>query len=140
MSIFSPFSTRQVNLALLVLRIAVGLTLAAHGWQKVFGFGFSGVAGSFAGMGVPLAPVMGPLVSVLELLGGFALAAGLLTRVVAPLLALDMLGAALLVHLPNGFFAPKGAELVLTLMAATLTLAITGAGAFSVDSKLARSR
>ena len=113
--------------------------MAAHGWQKVFGYGLSGVAGSFGQMGVPMAGIMGPVIAILELAGGTAIAIGLLTRLLSMALAVDMLGAIVLVHLPNGFFAPKGIELALLFLAMFATLSITGAGAFSVDSALDRS-
>ena len=62
---------------------------------------------------------------------------GVLTRIVAALLALNMLGALFLVHAPAGVFADKGGyELVLLLAAAALALALTGAGRVSVDRAL----
>lgn len=136
MSIFTPASAAQINLSLLLLRVATGLTLAAHGWQKVFTYGLSNVANNFGQMGVPLAPVAGPFVAILELVGGIAVAAGLLTRPLALMLAIDMLVAALLVHLPNGFFAPTGMELTLLLAAGSLAVAIAGAGEHSVDAAI----
>lgn len=140
MSIFKPASAAQINLSLLVLRVATGLTLAAHGYQKVFTYGLSGVAESFGQMGVPLAPVAGPFVAILELVGGIAIAAGLLTRPVALMLAIDMLVAALLVHLPSGFFAPKGMELTLLLAAGSLAVAVAGAGEHSIDAAIANKQ
>ena len=136
MFLFRSATTRQSDLALLILRVAAGLTMAAHGWQKVFVYGFSGVAGSFGQMGVPMADILGPIVAVLELVGGIALALGLFTRIVAVLLAADMLGAVLLVHLPNGFFAPKGAEFTLLLLGIYIAFSITGAGSIAVDSAI----
>lgn len=134
MSLFSSASARQINLALLILRVVAGCTLAAHGYQKVFGYGFSGVAASFGQMGVPMANIVGPSVAILELVGGVAVVVGFWTRLFSIALAVDMLGAISLVHLPNGFFAPKGIELPLLLAAMFVTLSIMGAGTFSVDS------
>jgi putative oxidoreductase len=87
-------------------------------------------------MGVPLAGLVGPAVALLEFFGGLALIAGFVTRPVALLLAANMLGALLLVHLPAGFFLPNGYEFVLALLGAVATLAITGAGRWSLDERL----
>jgi putative oxidoreductase len=95
-------------LALLVLRVAVGAVFIAHGAQKVFVYGFAGTSASFADMGVPLEAVMGPLVALVELVGGVLLVLGLATRVAAVALAVDMLVATLLVHLTAGIFVPAG--------------------------------
>jgi len=125
---------RLTTTALTVLRIILGLLFAAHGWQKFNEWTIAGTQASFAKMGVPAADVMAPAVAVLELAGGIALVLGILTRVVAALLALDMLGALFLVHAPAGIFAANGGyELVLLLAAASLALALTGAGRFSLD-------
>lgn len=132
----APTSALQLDLGLGVLRVVAGLIFAIHGGQKLFVFGFDGVAGAFAGMGVPLAGIVGPAVALLEFFGGLALMVGLLTRPVALLLAANMLGALFLVHLPAGFFLPNGYEFVLVLFGAAAALATTGAGGWSLDAKL----
>src|SRR5690554_3629622 len=105
------------NAGLAILRIAIGIIFVAHGAQKLFEFGLAGVTGSFAEMGIPMAGVVAPGVSFLEFLGGITLVLGLLTRPVAALLAINMLGAFFLVHLPAGFFLPSGYEFVFALFA-----------------------
>lgn len=128
-------------LALLVLRVAIGAVFIAHGAQKVFVYGFAGTSGSFAAMGVPLASAVGPLVAVLELVGGVLIVLGLATRVVAAALAVDMLVAIVLVHLPFSIFSADGGyELPLVLAATALTLAVAGAGRLSVDAVLTQRR
>ena len=123
--------SRLTTTALTALRIVLGFLFAAHGWT------IAGTQASFAKMGVPAADVMAPAVAVLELAGGVALILGILTRIVAALLALDMLGALFLVHAGAGVFAANGGyELVLLLAAAAFALALTGAGRLSLDRAL----
>ncbi|MET3919438.1 DoxX family protein [Arthrobacter sp. UYEF20] len=120
-----------------ILRIVVGFLFAAHGWQKFNEFTIAGTQASFAQMGVPAAQVAAPVIATLELVGGVALILGVLTRVFAVVLAVDMLGALFLVHAPAGVFATNGGyELVLLLAAAALAVALVGAGKVSVDKVL----
>ena len=89
-------------------------------------------------MGIPVPALVGPAVALLEFFGGIALVAGLLTRVVALGLALKMLGAILFVHLPADFFLWNGSEFALSLFGSSVFLALTGAGAYSIDGRIAR--
>lgn len=138
MFLFRAATNRQIDAGLLILRLIVGVIFMAHGGQKLFVYGFDGVAGAFAQMGVPMAQVMGPFVALLEFFGGLALIAGLLTRLVSFGLASTMVVAMLLVHLKAGFFAPNGIEFTLSLFASTVLLAIAGAGAYSLDAVIGR--
>lgn len=129
------------SLGLLVLRVVVGAIFAAHGAQKIFEFTLPGTIGSFAGMGVPLPEIAGPVVAFVELIGGILLILGLLTRPVAILLAIDMIAALVAVHLPAGLWVGDGGyEFVAVLGAAALALALTGAGRFSLDGAFLRGR
>ena len=129
------------TLGLTVLRVVLGTTFLLHGWQKVTEWTVAGTQASFAQMGVPAAELAAPLAAVLELVGGLMLLLGLGTRVVAALLALTMLGALVLVHLPAGFFADDGGiELVLLLAAASVLFVLAGAGRWSLDHLVAARR
>ena len=131
---------RHQQIGIAALRIVLGIVMAAHGYQKLFTMGIAGIQGGFTKMGVPLPMITAPLVAGLEFFGGLALIVGLLTRLTALGLVIDMLGAISFVHISNGFFAPRGYEFVLALMAASLSVALAGPGAFSIDGLLARKK
>jgi putative oxidoreductase len=134
-------STRQ-DITLLIGRIALGIVLIAHGWQKFFTFGISGVAANFDTMGVPLPAVSATFAAVVELVGGILLIIGLAVPLVGLLVAVDMAGALLFVHAPNGVFVDGGGyELVLVIGALGVVFAGVGAGAYAIDRLIAsRSR
>ena len=123
----------------LVLRLAVGIVFAMHGWQKLTMMGIPVVGGFFASLGIPAPELAALAVTVLELVGGIALILGIGTRIAGALLAVNMLVALVLVHLANGFFVDAGGfEFVLTLAAAALFFALAGPGALSLDARLLR--
>ncbi|MCP2250010.1 DoxX family protein [Lentzea aerocolonigenes] len=123
------------DVAALIGRIGIGIVFVAHGWQKWTEYGLAGTAGSFEKMGVPLPSVSAAFAATVELVGGLALIAGLALPIAGVLLAANMLGAWMLVHLPNGLIGEGGAELVVVLGAAALALGFNG-GAYSLDRVL----
>ena len=129
---------RTQGWGLTVLRVVVGIVFLAHGAQKLFVFGFGGVAGLLEGLGVPAPGLFAVVVTVVEIVGGIALILGLFTRVAAIMLAVDMLVATLTAHLSNGFFAQNGGyEFTLLLLAASVALAVAGPGEAALDRIIA---
>jgi putative oxidoreductase len=131
----------MIDAGLLVLRVAVGLILAAHGAQKLFGwFGgprIAGMTGFMQSLGLRPARFWAIVVALGELAGGLLTAAGLLGPIGPALLAGDMLGAALLVHWAHGFWnQASGVEYPLTIAAAAVALALIGVGRWSLDRAL----
>ena len=133
-------SANRTDLGLSILRATTGAIFVAHGVQKLFIYGVAGVTGGFAQMGVPMPGIVGPATGLVELFGGLALIFGLFTRVAGVGLAVIMLGAIGFVHSAAGFFAPNGIEFPLLLLGAAGTLALTGAGRYSLDTLLAPRR
>ncbi|WP_327065167.1 DoxX family protein [Kitasatospora sp. NBC_01250] len=121
---------------LLLLRIALGLTMAAHGSQKLFGwFGGGGLTGTgkfFTMSGYPAGKAMAAVAGLSETLGGLGLAVGLLTPLAGAALVGTMLNA-LAVKWGGGFFAPQGVEYELLLTAAAAGIALTGPGRYALD-------
>lgn len=130
-----------VALGLLILRIGVGLIVAAHGAQKLFGWwggpGMTNWAGAMTRMRMR-PPVLWAWVSAIgEFAGGLAVAIGLLSPLGSFAIVGSMVVAIALVHWPKGFWVSKGGfEFNLSLVAGATALAITGPGAWSLDSLL----
>jgi putative oxidoreductase len=131
-------TTAWLSLGLLILRAVAGLTIAAHGAQKLFGWfeggGLSGVLKMQDRLGLRPAWLWGCLVIVGELGGGLTLALGFLT----PLGAAGILGAMCMAifksHWKNGFWNGKrGLEFPLQLLAAGVTIGLAGPGNYSLD-------
>ena len=144
------------DLGLFLLRMVAGLTLAAHGYPKLFGGpgkrppkllatamgpNYPGAVersgpGFVAGlekMGVPYPRAAATASGIAELGGGVALAAGILTRPVALAVAFNMAVAAYKAHWKNGFYGQGGYEFALLLGTVALSLGLTGPGNISID-------
>jgi putative oxidoreductase len=126
------------DIAVLVARVLLGVVLMAHGLQKLVTDGIGGTTASFQAMGIPLPTVSALYATVAEIGGGLLLLVGLATAVAAILVALDMAGALVFVHISNGVFVQSGGwELVGLIAVVALLIAAVGAGRFSIDGVLA---
>ena len=123
------------DVGLLLLRLVLGLTLAAHGWNKFFGGGrIPGTARWFESIGMKFGTFQAVVAASTEISAGLGLAAGLLTPIPAAGFVALMLVAAWTVHRHNGFFIVKeGWEYNLVLATAAVTVATLGAGRYSLD-------
>ncbi len=130
-----------MDIGLLLLRLTVGLTLGAHGAQKLFGwFGGPGLDATGQGLqalGFHPGRRHALMAGVVEIGGGLLLALGLLTPLAATTVLAVMLVAAVSAHVKQGFFITSGGyEYTLVLGAAGLAFAFTGPGAISLDALL----
>src|SRR5437879_3827766 len=126
-----------MDIGLLVLRVVVGLTIAAHGSQKLFGWfgggGLDGTAGALEHLGFRPGKLYAVVTGVAEAGGGAGLALGLLTPLGAAAVIGAMVAAVVSAHWSKGFFATSGGyEYALALAAAGVALAFTGPGRFSL--------
>ncbi|WP_339292261.1 DoxX family protein [Paenibacillus sp. FSL W8-0187] len=128
-----------IDIGLLLLRLVVGLSFMAHGAQKLFGwfggYGPKGTGGWMESVGIKPGVAIAVLSGLMELVGGLLFAAGFLTVLGAALITLTMLGAIVKVHGRNGYWSTaNGYEYNLLLIAVAVGLALTGAGAYSLDA------
>jgi len=135
------------DVTLTMLRLVLGVVFFAHGAQKLLGwfggYGFHGTVGFFEHLGMP-APVAF-LIICTEFFGGLGLIVGLLTRIAALGIGVEMIGAIFMVHLTNGFFMNwygtqkgEGFEYHLLAIAIAAVLLLRGAGKFSADGALSK--
>jgi putative oxidoreductase len=133
-----------VSLGLLILRLVVGLGLAAHGAQKLLGwfggYGLRGTGQFLEQLGFRPGRFQAAQAGLAEMGGGLLLALGFLTPLAAAAVVAVMLVAAVSVHLEKGFFAQSGGyEYPLVLATTAVTLAFTGPGVVSLDHALGLS-
>ena len=123
------------DLGLLILRLVLGLTLAAHGFNKFFGGGrIPGTARWFESIGMKHGTFQAVVAASTEISAGLGLAAGLLTPIPAAGFVALMFVASWTVHRPNGFFIVKeGWEYNLVLALSAVAVATIGPGQYSLD-------
>ncbi|SFD68198.1 putative oxidoreductase [Lentibacillus persicus] len=127
----------MIHFGLLIIRLVLGISLAGHGAQKLFGWfgghGAKGTGGFFESIGVKPGVPMAVLVGLFEFVGGLLLATGLLTWLAAVLIVIVMIGAIFKVHLPNGYFADNGGiEYPFVIIAIVVGIALIGPGAYAI--------
>jgi len=130
----------MLNLGILILRLAIGLTIAAHGTQKLFGWfggpGMQGTTGWLASLGLRPASLWAALASLTEVGGGVLLALGL-ANPLGPLgVSAAMLIAIILAHWPRFFATNHGMEYALLLLMGSVAAALLGSGTYSLDALL----
>lgn len=134
-----------MEVGLLLLRLAVGLSLAAHGTQKMFGWfggpGLNATGQFFTVLGFPPGRRHALMAALGETVGGVLLAVGLATPAAAAIVISLMLVAIVTVHLSKGFFAQNGGyEYPFVLAIAAMALAFTGPGSLSLDAMVGFER
>lgn len=121
------------DLALLLLRIGVGVVFIVAGWGKLTGI--EGVQGFFGNLGIPLAGMMAWVVAIVEFFGGLMVLTGLYAKIPNLLLAVIMVVALFTTKLDGDFSAAR-VDILLLLM--TLALAILGSGKYSINSMIGK--
>jgi putative oxidoreductase len=138
MSTFSRLTggTRELDLELLIMRVACALPFIYHGCAILFGmFGGPGPHNFAVGMKAP--DIVGYLVGLAQFAGGIAILTGALLRVGAVCVIIVMLGAIFMVHLPNGYdIGHGGLEYALTELLLALGLLLAGPAKYSLASVL----
>lgn len=130
-----------LDLGLLVLRVILGLSVAAHGAQKLFGwfggYGIAGTGGWLESIGIKPGKAAAFFAGAGEFFGGLLLAVGLFTPYAGIVVALVLLVAIITVHKGKGFWNTNGgSEFPLLIIGSSVALALTGAGAYSADALL----
>ena len=125
-------------LGLLLIRLVMGLTFAAHGSQKLFGwfggYGVEGTAGFFESIGLKPGKALAVLAGAGELLSGLFFAAGLLTPLAAAAMVVIMVVAIMTVTGQNGYWiTANGTEYNIAIIAVAVGVALTGPGAYALD-------
>jgi putative oxidoreductase len=130
-----------MDAGLLLARMVLGLLMAAHGAQKLFGwfggYGLSGTGGFFESLGFRPGRFFAAAAGTAEFAGGLLLAVGLLGPLGPALIVSCMIVAIATVHWANGVFAQNnGFELPLTYAVIAAAIALIGHGAYSLDAAL----
>lgn len=142
-TLMKKFMESNDSFAPLALRIPIGIIFMAHGAQKLFGwfggYGLEGTGGWMESIGLAPGFLMALLAGSAEFFGGLFILLGLLTRLSSVALAFTMVVAIFSVHFANGLFmSNNGYEFGLALLAASVSLAISGGGKLALDNKFAK--
>jgi putative oxidoreductase len=137
------FYANMVEISYLLLRVACGLALAAHGAQKLFmwwgGGGIAGTTQFFGRLGLEPAEPLAWLAAIVEFFGGIAIALGLFTRPIAAAVAIEMAVIVCVAHWPRGFFSAQGGiEYPLIWGFVFLFIAFVGGGKWSLDKAIGK--
>ena len=127
-----------MNLAMLMLRVGIGLTFAAHGYGKIFQGGrIPGTAGWFDSMGMKPGKLHAWMAALTEIGAGLLLALGLFTPLAAAGMVGVMVVAAWTVHRKNGFMIVReGWEYTFVLAVVAISVATLGPMEWSIDNAL----
>ena len=139
-------TNRTFNYSLLLARVILGIVIAAHGAQKLFGwfggFGFDGTMGFFTGT-IGLPSIIAVLIILAESVGMVALIFGLFSRILSSAVILIMMGAIATTHGAFGFFLDwsgtqggEGYEFHLLVIALASVISLNGAGSYSIDAAI----
>jgi putative oxidoreductase len=131
----------MLNIALLIVRTVIGLVMAAHGAQKLFGwfggYGLNTTGEFFVQLGFRPGRTFAAAASVTEVVSGLLVALGFLGPIGPALMIAVMIVASISVHWEHGLFAANnGIEVPLLYATAALGLALAGHGAYSLDAWL----
>ncbi len=130
----------SADFGLLVLRVVLGVVVAAHGLQKfgwLKGYGLAGTTQGFRSMGFWPAEFWAPLVALVETVGSGLVILGLGGPLGPGLIAADLAVAAIVVHWPKGFWAHEGGiEFVALIVSGGIALVFLGYGRWSLDAAL----
>lgn len=129
------------DVALLILRLGLGIVFVAHGWHKLFFTGPAALGGFFAKSGVPLPEASAWFTAVGELICGVALLIGLFTRIAAGVLLFIMVGAYVFVHFGTPLVTDEGgSQLVVVIIAALVVPLLMGPGRISLHHLIRSAR
>ena len=126
---------RGLSLGLLTLRLLVGLAMAKHGYDKLFGGQITMLIGGLEKMGFPAPTLMGWLATLAEFLGGLFMALGLGTRIASLFVLIDMLVAFFVAHRHDPWMVK---ELAYMYASVSLSLVLAGGGCYALESLFCR--
>lgn len=128
---------QKVDFGILILRIAFGVSMMCHGWNKLFSpSGLKGTAGWFSAIGMKWPKLQARVACGTELLAGALLAIGLLTGPSATTFIALMIVAIITVHARVGYFIflPNGGwEYCASIIAVSTAISVMGPGKYSLD-------